>query len=208
MIPNTLSGGEVINGDDFEITSEQLIESGLESITLPKGMRYIGDAFLNQQYNVKEIKVDEDNEHFMPEDGVLFSKEKDILFCYPCKSEATQYEVPASVTEIADLVFYSAENLETVVFNHGIHMIESGSSFSNIKNIYFSTPVAIEENEWWNFLYTCEGILFERNGKGLNVYLRSQEQKDDFELFMDGILENSSLITEFTQIVISDDFNW
>lgn len=61
----------------------------------------------NNLWSIKGIYVNNENNHYYSEDGVLFSKDGTILVWYPCGSERTHYIVPYGVKEIAPFAFYT-----------------------------------------------------------------------------------------------------
>lgn len=61
-------------------------------------------------WNIKGIYVNNENNHYYSEDGVLFSKDGTILLWYPSRSEHTDYVVPYGVKEIAPFAFYYASH--------------------------------------------------------------------------------------------------
>ena len=55
------------------------------------------------------ISVDEDNQYYTIENGVLFNKEKTLLHTYPMSKHEATYSIPNTVTAIEDLAFYYAD---------------------------------------------------------------------------------------------------
>ena len=60
---------------------------------------------------LESIEVDEDNPWMCSVDGVLFSKDKTLLYCYPAGAKRTSYIVPDGVTWIGSGAFDKCENL-------------------------------------------------------------------------------------------------
>lgn len=78
--------------------------SALESITIPSSTTSIGDAaFVG--ISLKEIHVAKDNLYFCDVDGVLFNKNKTVLYQYPGGKEATDYVIPGTVNTIGEYAF-------------------------------------------------------------------------------------------------------
>ncbi len=105
VVPDKLDGVEVtkINRTAFE-TCEAV------SIHIPAGITYIsGDNPFLQCLNLKEITVDENNEEYMAEDGILYSKDKLQLLCYPQAKEGDSFEIPSGVEEIAIGALYQSK---------------------------------------------------------------------------------------------------
>ena len=83
----------------------------LTSIHIPKNVNTINYAAL-YLCPLTGISVDEDNQYFCAEDGVLFNKPKTELVCYPEMKEASSYTVPEGVTTIGACAFYSTKLVE------------------------------------------------------------------------------------------------
>lgn len=105
------------------------IESGafrfnddLSQITLPKTLEDIGRGALAFCHNLKAIKVNSGNPKFTSEKGILFNKDKTILFQAPGAFSGS-YVVPDGVTEIGKDAFAHCKNLKKVVLPSGIKVI-------------------------------------------------------------------------------------
>ena len=83
----------------------------LTSIHIPKNVNTINYAAL-YLCPLTGISVDEDNQYFCAEDGVLFNKPKTELICYPREKEGTSYAVPEGVITIGTYSFYQADLIE------------------------------------------------------------------------------------------------
>lgn len=92
-------------------------------ITLPASIEYISDdnPFMYCT-KLKKITVDGNNENFCTEDGILYTKEKDKLICYPTEKEGTSFKVPDSVKTLGTAALYDAE-LEEITLPDGLESI-------------------------------------------------------------------------------------
>ena len=104
---------EVIGDDAFECCS------ALKSITIPASVTSIGSYSFYYCTSLQAINVDEGNENYTSEDGVLFDKAKTTLMQYPAGKSVAPYIVPASVTTIGYGAFDSCEKLESITFASG-----------------------------------------------------------------------------------------
>lgn len=89
--------------------------SGLSSITIPAGVEGISDYAFTGCTGLTNISVDEENEYYSSLDGVLFTKEKDLLIQYPVGNTRTSYTIPDGVTSIFGAAFLSCRSLESVI---------------------------------------------------------------------------------------------
>ena len=91
-------------------------------------------------------EVDEGNEYFSAQDGVLFSADGTRLIAYPIENGEMLYSVPDSVTEIGEYAFAYAEKLQRVILGENTQVIGE-YAFQNvdlINVIYNSALKTIE----------------------------------------------------------------
>lgn len=93
----------------------------LKEIQLPETVTKIGSQTFLNCGNLVAINVDENNENYLSEDGVLFNKDKTKLEYFPAGKGGT-YTIPNTVTEIQSLAFYQCGNLENIYFESGINL--------------------------------------------------------------------------------------
>ena len=72
------------------------------------------DMLAFSRCNISSIYVDEGNENYSSLDGVLFDKNKTILYCYPAGKEDSRYTLPGSVELISANAFASVKNLREI----------------------------------------------------------------------------------------------
>jgi hypothetical protein len=82
----------------------------------------IGDKTLNSCRGLTSISVDPANARYSSEDGVLFNKDKTELILYP-KLKKGAYKIPNNVIKIADLAFYSCEELTSVTIPNRVETV-------------------------------------------------------------------------------------
>lgn len=89
------------------------VDRSAERITIPAEVEEIRidlhfcDALMH-------IDVEKGNEHFKSVDGVLFTKDMEVLIQYPKEKKDEEYIVPSGVIEIGRYAFYPAHNLKSV----------------------------------------------------------------------------------------------
>ena len=97
--------------------------TALTSITIPASVTTIeGNAFRGCT-SLQAFNVDENNQKYSSEDGVLFNKAKTILRQYPAGKSETSYTVPSSVTTIGQEAFYGSANLTAITIPDGVTTI-------------------------------------------------------------------------------------
>ena len=82
------------------------------------------------------IEVSSENKNFMNDsNGVLFSKDKSILYCYPAAIQRVDYNVPASVTKIYDAAFYGNTNVKRIVVGTTGQLYIGSRAFGNCTSL-------------------------------------------------------------------------
>ena len=109
VIPDTIDGkkvtelGKTALGKDHE-------NNPYISVSIPASIEYISaDNPFMYCTKLKEIKVDSKNTEYTDENGILYSKDKKTLFCYPWCREGDSFTIPEGVTTIGFAAFYSAK---------------------------------------------------------------------------------------------------
>ncbi len=112
-IPDEIDGHPVTVIKNFSLFNTDT----LQKINIGKNVREIGDWALTNNKSMKEFVVDENSEYFTAVDGVLFTKDKQTLVCYPTAkgiefdrygqpTGTTTYAVPEGTVNIANRAFY------------------------------------------------------------------------------------------------------
>lgn len=135
--------------------------NGLTSVFIPLSVTSIGNKAFSYCSNISEINVDTNNQFYCSDNGVLFNKEKTILFQYPVKKVNTSYQIPegvttiqseafskcsqlysigmpTSITEIGSFAFYSCTNLTNISIPNGVQAIQS-YTFGQCTNLVNAT---------------------------------------------------------------------
>ena len=122
----------------------------LTTLSIPKSVTYIGEKIATFS-SIKEICVEENNETYKSVDGVLYSKDGTTLIDYPSGKENSSFEIPSSVTTIADRAFEYNEKITSVTFGTGVVTI--GRAAFN----YCSSLSTVVFPEGWNCLIKSIG---------------------------------------------------
>lgn len=105
----------------------------LKNITLSENIKSIEDnsreAFpcFNGCDNLENIIVDENNSEFSSEDGVLYSKNKEVILLYPRGKNVAEFVIPEHVKYLGRKVFSQCENLKKISIPSGIKDLSEGA---------------------------------------------------------------------------------
>ncbi len=178
-------------GNDYQITKidrDILSDSSVEYVIVPNGITEVDASFRScdtlkevqlsetvtkigsQTFvscgNLVAINVDENNENYLSEDGVLFNKDKTKLEYFPAGKGGT-YTIPNTVTEIQTLAFYQCGKLENIYFESGINLETiPGLAFAfctNLTSIEIPASVTYLDFQAFNNCTSLETVAFEKN---------------------------------------------
>ena len=174
VIPDTIDGKKVTNlgakalGTDYE-------NSPVETITIPESIEYISaeNPFFYCT-SLKEIITDPGNKEYIAVDGVLYTKDKSTLICYPPKKEGTSYTIDSKTTDIGTSAIFMTP-LKKITFPAGLttigrHGINSNSELTSVDlsktavtdigNFAFSDSEKLSEVKFPETLDTIGGGAF------------------------------------------------
>lgn len=116
----------------------------LTSIQIGKNIENFEKANGDGCPKLKAINVDAENRYFTSVDGVLYNKNKDVIYKYPAGQTASTFTVPATVKTVNDYAFNYAV-FEEVILPDGLEKIGI-SAFSNCKNLRtIDIPQTVQE---------------------------------------------------------------
>lgn len=114
------------------------------------------DAFVGCKA-LKAITVDEQNESFYSEEGILFSADKTELLCYPAGKPDATYSINGNVISVGNKSFYGCENLQSITIPKSIVNIGKYSFYgcTGIKEIILTSSVSVIGESAFN---GCENL--------------------------------------------------
>ena len=176
---------EITVSDDTAVIGSQAFASSkrLEKVTLGKSYygskndkgsleaRYSYNLFVDSGA-LEYIEVSSENQYFTNDsNGVLYSKEKDVLYCYPAAIQRVNFNVPASVEKIYDSAFYGNTSIKQVVVGAEDSIYIGSRAFgscTNLASVYFvskNAPVAAEK-------------IYDNTSEQLTTYYKSEYAED------------------------------
>ena len=97
--------------------------SGLTTASIGNGVTTIGNNAFYACWALTQFNVDEANEAYCSDGGVLFNKDKTTLLQYPAGKTETTYAVPTGVTSIAKYAFAGSNALTEVTLPESLESI-------------------------------------------------------------------------------------
>ena len=133
----------------------------LKELNVSKNVKDIENAFAMSCQNLESINVDEENEHYLSEDGILFNKNKDILIKYPAKKEDADYNIPEGVIEIGAYAFRGNNNLVNITLHKDVSDVgySAFAGCDKLENIHVD-----DSNEYFKDM---DGVLIDSEEKTL-----------------------------------------
>ena len=128
VVPVVIDGKKVVSIGEDTFTDCKT----LKNITLSENIKNIEsnsrEAFpcFNGCDNLENIIVDENNSEFSSEDGVLYSKNKEVILLYPRGKNVAEFVIPEHVKYLGRKVFSKCENLKRVSIANGIKDLSDG----------------------------------------------------------------------------------
>ena len=123
VIPNEIDGMKVTSMGAVDTGMFSSWTEDISSLTIPENITFIdqGDwmrtrldcAFVEYDYVLTEINVDEKNKYYCAVNNVLFNKDKTNLILYPALPDS-EYSIPDSVTKIGTSAFMCNRNLVSI----------------------------------------------------------------------------------------------
>ena len=107
--------------------------TGLQNVSLGAGVNQIGMNAFARCKALTNFTVDPTNSTFSSLDGVLFSRNRTVLYIWP-PGKGGSYTVPAGVMSLADMAFSSCQGLTNVVVPNGVGYV-GNSCFANSTNL-------------------------------------------------------------------------
>lgn len=179
----------------------------LRSITIPRNVSFIGKSVFKYSGYLYEINVDENNMYYKSVDGVLYSKNNEILFCYPQFKNNETYSVLPGTIKLEESSFLNSD-IKEIILPSSLQLIESNAfANSKLENIDFSNASirsigdSAFENSSLNSIYLPDTIAY----LGKNAFNDCSSLKEvNIPSKISSIEEGCFAYTGIKEIVIPD----
>ena len=137
--------------------------SSLTRVTIPNSVTSIGDYAFSYCSSLTAIYVAEGNTTYTSEDGVLFSKDKTMLYRYPAGKMENEYAIPESVTSIGESAFYGCSSLTSVTIPNSVKSIGPGA--------FYLTAIYNAKDSWIDDVLYIDNWLIEAKNDIEGAYI-------------------------------------
>ncbi len=137
-----------------------------DTIHIPASACYIAETAFANSLGLHDFTVADGNPNYAAQDGVLYSKDLSVLFCYPIYKEETHFDIPKTVTRIADRAFDQNVFLKTVSIPASV--AEVGESI--FREFPYMEEYTVDEK--CPALASVDGVLYSKDMKILYDYPR------------------------------------
>lgn len=180
----------------------------LINIRIPSSVTSIGFYVFGDCNRLSSIEVDENNQNYMDDNGVLYTKDKMELIKYPEGKIQSDYTVLSDTVSIGSMAFYNSYMLTSIEISNSVKLIKWGAfnCCYNLKSIEIPNSVtSIEDGAFalcqslenieipssitsigTNAFYGCNNLTIWCK-KDSTVHTYAQENEIDYLLIMDRI---------------------
>lgn len=113
IIPEKSPSGDVVTSIEDKAFFEN---PNIIAVQIPSTVMSIGKMAFGGCSSLVYVSVDAKNKVYTDINGVLFSKDKTSLLLFPAANQTTEIAISASVTEIADMAFFSTPYLKYIKY--------------------------------------------------------------------------------------------
>ena len=129
----------------------------IKYITIPESVQDIGEYAFYGCKSLEKINAAAGNENYISVNGILFSKDKTKIVCYPANKNDTSYSIPSSVKVIGSGAFRDCSHLKSIMIPNSVTTMEH-HAFSNCTSLTsISIPNGIKTIEMGTFDY-CKSL--------------------------------------------------
>lgn len=148
-----------LNLDGIEVIGDRAFsDSYLENVKIPSTVTNIGKGVFSDCHMSNEISVDTNNSNYCSDGGVLYSKDKTKLVCFP-GGKTGEFDIPENVKEIYEMAFYGSR-ISKIVSIYQIDIGESAFEKSYLEEVSCLGPTVIGKRA---FMYcdNLESVIFD-----------------------------------------------
>ncbi len=142
-------------------------ETNLNEVTIPSSLTSFGEGAFASCNNLENIYVETNNKNYVSIDGVVYSKNKEILIEYPSGKKIYSYTINNSTKKIGGYAFYGSNNLSSIYLSENLEEIDeyAFAYVSNLSFINITDNVTSIGRYAFSYDYNLSSINFTNNSK-------------------------------------------
>ena len=113
IIPEKSPEGDIVIAIDDKAFYDN---RSIKAIHIPSTVMSVGKMAFGNCTSLIYISVDSENKIFTDINGILYSKDKTKLYAFPAANQASEISISVSLTEIADMAFFSTPSLKQIKY--------------------------------------------------------------------------------------------
>lgn len=132
VIPSEIDGKPVTILSSFYCSNLDVIES----LTIPESINYISFS----DFAVNEIIVDPNNNYFIVDNGILYSKLYTAM--YKCTTGISEVTIPETVTSIIGNYCFSGSQITSLTIPETVTRVDGLNNITSLKELTVNAPVS------------------------------------------------------------------
>lgn len=168
-IPEGVTGLEAFSFDNYDFITEVNIPTSCESMS---------GEFIRCS-NVLAFNVDKGNQHFVSENGVIYTADKKKLVRYPAGKACDIFRLPSEVEEVGSFAFVDAKNISGIYIGKNCRSIR--------ENAFADTTACLPSKSYIAEQIDYEGYL------GIRKYYIAPSVSDIAKQIFEGGLEEDGM---------------
>ena len=155
---NSTTLQSIIIGENVNIIGRWAFSgcTGLSSIEIPDGVTAIGELAFDNCSNLESINVDENNQYYSSEDGVLYDNGKTKMIQCPL-GKTGSLAVARGVSSIDNYAFRSCGKITSIAFGNEVTSIGVGAFYNCVELTAITLPEAVSSIGDMAF-YQCSNL--------------------------------------------------
>lgn len=186
--------------------------------TVEKFSTYTFDSYSNMNGKkpvlMETINVDPDNEVYSSQDGVVYSKDKKTLICYPEGKKAESFRMLSGVEAIAQNAFHDNRIIKQIIFPDSLKVIRRGAFYGceSLMEIHLNEGVTDIESEAFRHCSSLTVITIPKTVKSIGSIVAigadslqleaiNVDPQNQYYTSEDGVLfdKNKTILYEFPE---------
>ena len=140
----------------------------LTSVTIPKSVDTVEPYAFGACNQLTNIDVASGNESYASESGILYSKDKTEIICYPAGIADKTYTIPNYVTTIGEYAFNGCEKLNEIILPENVTEVKKGA-FSGCRGLPSITIPNSVKKIGDSVLEVCDNLTSVKLPDGLSM---------------------------------------